>query len=519
MNARTWGACAVLLVLAGLVLPNGAAEGSQLRVQGTPVSLIGSHTTLVEPGAVHLQQEGEPHAFRVEADGLELAYAWKRGTAVEGAAGGELLGARTGDGESSPRFANASMTLEATEETAEILAFPGNGSPTIEAEGAGEHSFDRLDASHLTRVGRSPGSQDAGEMNTIGFWYQPAEDWMAASGGDRAVVEGNFSLFVNNVTVTVDEGGEAAWSNWTGYREDARAPGVHTYERHLLVVHVTGGRLEVAAEDDVTVLAPRLTVEVDGTVTAASATGRLHVTDVPVAFHNDPVWMEGNGRLHLTESETGIDGEEGLTMAVDARSSFSLEGGEPVESSSSRFPAPPDGRAAWGLVAGLAATGVLVGARRTGVGGQLVGRWRASRYTKWFTRGRELADARDYGPAATCFRRAARAQPAKGVAWYFLAITLLEDGRPREVLDVVDEAREGEAIIDELDFLELEAEAARRTDDEDRCREAVRRLAEGSEAMASTLARDLALDEDLLGDALAERLSVGEDDEELPGYV
>jgi predicted Zn-dependent protease len=158
-------------------------------------------------------------------------------------------------------------------------------------------------------------------------------------------------------------------------------------------------------------------------------------------------------------------------------------------------------------------------AHRAGYTTQVLDRWRSDRYTKWMTRGRELANAADYHQAATCFRRATRAQPVKGVAWYHLAIALLEDGRPSEVLDVVDEARRGEAIIDELDFLDLEAQAARRAGDHERCREAVARLADGSEAMATTLVRDLGLSEEALGHELATRLSWEEDEEALPGYV
>lgn len=149
----------------------------------------------------------------------------------------------------------------------------------------------------------------------------------------------------------------------------------------------------------------------------------------------------------------------------------------------------------------------------------MVQRWRSRRYTKWMTRGRELAHARDHHAAVDCFRRATSAQPAKGVAWYHLAINLLEDERPAEALDVVDQARGGEAILDELDFLELEVEASLRVGDASRCRAALERLAEGSEPMARSLAADLQLDEGVLGADMARRLGRDDGREDLPGYA
>jgi hypothetical protein len=507
-----WGVLLVSLLSCPTVLSE-VTVSKALQLQGHAVA-DGSVEVLADSGAVHYSLDRAPSEFRLEASHLSVHLDWKNGTSAGSPAGDDRFGVRTDSGERVDQFENVTVELEPAGKP-EILAYPGQGDLRYEADGIGSQRLSTGEDSHVTRVGASPSSEGTNDSQQVGFWFEPDPTWITGNRLDTVRASGDFSLFLNNMTVTIRQGTEVVWQNWTGYREEETGP-ASSYQRHLLLVHVTNGALNLSEDDGLTVFGPVLDVQADGTVTAQTATGHLALDETTYAFDDDPLRMEGEGRFQVRESSTGP--APGLFLMVDDGSQLDVHGGQRVD------PSPGIGEAGlgWGLwvpvsLLGLAVAGGI--AHRAGYTTQVLDRWRSDRYTKWMTRGRELANAADYDQAATCFRRATRAQPVKGVAWYHLAIALLEDGRSREVLDVVDEARRGEAVIDELDFLDLEAQAARRAGEHERCREAVARLADGSEAMATTLVRDLGLSEEVLGHELATRLSWEEDEEALPGYV
>ncbi|PSG97678.1 hypothetical protein BRD56_03880 [Thermoplasmatales archaeon SW_10_69_26] len=486
-------------------------------VVGGSIDVAGEEELAVEgPGAVYYHGREVPAAMTLEADRIVLDYAWEEGHQA-GPPGQEgFYETSTDHHRVSEAFTNASLEVGSPEDRPEVLAYPGHGTPRVQASGTGDQSLTSFDVPYLTRIGVQEDGESTNDSQMIGFWYQPHPTWSAGVASDEAVVEGDFSLFVNNVTVTIRENGEPRWENWTGYREEDTGPAASGFERHLLRVHVTNGSLRLAQNDALTVLGPQLEAQASGVVSAATASGQVEVADQVFAFQDDALRLEGQGIFHVAERSPSV--EEGLLFEVEEGSRFDVQGGQPVDARTGTS----QGVSGWQLWAPVSLLGLAVAGgvtHRAGYTTQVLDRWRSDRYTKWMTRGRELANAADYHQAATCFRRATRAQPVKGVAWYHLAIALLENGRPSEVLEVVDEARRGEAVIDELDFLDLEAQAAKRAGDHERCREAVARLADGSEAMATTLVRDLGLSEEALGHELATRLSWEEDEEALPGYV
>jgi hypothetical protein len=481
-------------------------------------SVVGTaNITVGGQGALHYQSGQLPSELGLTSEEVTLEYAWEEGHRAGPPRDEGFYETTTNQGRSTERYKNVSLRVEPEGGQPEILVYPEHGVPEIEGGGTGEQGVSVFESRYLTRIGIQEDGESTNDSDLIGFWYQPAGEWGTAYGYDQASAEGAFSLFLNNMTVTVQQDGETVWQNWTGYREEDTGPAASSYERHLLQIHVTNGTLTLAEEDSVSVYGSRLDVEASGTVTAQTATGQLEVSDAVFAFDDQPLRMEGEGNIRLRETPSSVDG--GLSLSVAEESTFDVEGGQRLDPGSGGL----GESAGWRLwlpssLLVLLATGAV--AHRTGYTHKALTRWRLSRYSKWMTRGRELANGGDYSGAAPCFRRATRAQPVKGVAWYHLTIALLEDDRPREVLDVIDEAREGEAVIDELDFLELEAAAAFQVGQAERCRSAVAQMATGSEAMARSLARDLALGDEVLGSELASRLSLGDDDREgLPGYV
>lgn len=508
------------LLLVPVPLTQAATDPTDGLAVRDRVSVAGAgNVSLDGRGAVHIHGQETPNRLTLQAEEITLEYEWDEGRTA-GPPGQEQFYRQAMDkGRASESFSDVSLDVSTFQHEPEVLAY-GNGSePRIRSGGTGDQVFARLETRFLTGVGVPPDAESTNGSREIGFWYSPDGDWMAAHGSDEATVDGDFSLFLNNLTVAVRQGGKTVWENWTGYREETTGPAASSYERHLLQAHVTNGTLTVAEDDGISVFGSLLGVEANGIVTAETATGRLDLEDAAFAFDGEPLRMEGEGSFHIRESST--DPASGLALSVEEGSRFDVLGGQRVDPGLGT----DEGVLGWRLWTPLSLLGLAVAgavAHHAGYTKRALTRWRSDRYTKWMTRGRELANAADYDQAATCFRRATRAQPAKGVAWYHLAIALLEDGRPREVLGVIDEAREGQAVIDELDFLDLEAQAARRAGDHERCRAAVAQLADGSEAMAATLVRDLGLSEALLGHKLATRLAWTEDETEgegLPGYA
>lgn len=496
----------------------GQPDTSQLKT-GTPVAVSGYENLTATEGAVRFLDSSLPHSFALEADEVVLEFAWENGTIVADGGRESVIDRPTETGRRHSSFSNVTIGLSPFQGHPQVLAYPDNGSPKIHATGTGDHSFHRLQRPYLATVGKSPETQDAGDAEIVGFWYEPPDAWLVGRDSDHATVTGNFSLLVNNATVSVDQEGETVWENWTGYREGSPGVAVQQYERHLLLVHVTNGRLEISSENGIDVAGSLLRVEATGVVSAPGASGRVVVDGTGFLFEDEPIRIRGTGSVAFTEPPERERYGSRLRLGIGSGSDFEIEGGQRLEATTGPTLGPSGGILLWGGL--LALTAVAVGgvAYRTGLAGSLLQGWKSRRYTKWMTRGRELAHARDHAAAIDCFARATSAEPAKGVAWYHLAINLLEAERPAKALDVVDQARGVEAILDELDFLELEVEAALRVGDAERCRAALERLAEGSEPMARSLAADLQLDERILGAEMARRLGRDGGREDLPGYV
>lgn len=281
------------------------------------------------------------------------------------------------------------------------------------------------------------------------------------------------------------------------------------------------------AEDGIDLLGSNLNLQANGVIRSEEVAGRLAVDDRLIAFDSEPMTLAGQGTLDLTKRTVSPSTGTGtLLLTVDEAASFDVEGG-------TRIQAPDSDEGPLGLGLGVDATILtslalvllLAGAiveRRTGTAGRLIATWRSRRFETWMSRGHEHTADRRFDQAAACFEKAARLKPKQGIAWYYRALSHLEADDPVAALAVIDEARASEAPLDTLDFLEIEAEAALGHGDVDRLRTSLAKLADGSEEMAASFARDLGLTEDLLGANLAGRLSLDRDRDPpggLPGYA
>lgn len=320
-----------LVLLAVLVAPASSLASGQPDSSGltarTPVSVVGTENLTASDGAVHFRDPDVPRAFELEAGRVTLDLTWESGYKT-GPPGQRPFVDVAGDaGRSQESFSNASVTISPFQGNPEILAYPEGGAPTIQVTGTGDHPFSRLETPYMTMVGKSSSTQEAGDAETVGFWYEPRDPWLIGRGSDHATVTGNFSVFINNATVSVTQQQDTVWQNWTGYEEEGQGPGTQTYERHVLRIRVVDGRLSLAAEDRIQVAGSPLQVNTTGTVSAPSASGRLSLEGRTVAFQQDPLEMRGTGGLTLTEPPERSEPGDWLSLGVDSGSSFEVEGG------------------------------------------------------------------------------------------------------------------------------------------------------------------------------------------------
>lgn len=511
-------AVAALLVATGAAQASGTGQPSPLSAQ-EPVRVLGVVNESAPGAATHVTWPEPGAEFTLDASKATLDFRWRDGLVAKDPEGDPLATHMEDGGRDSPSFQNVSISIRGARDPLQVVAYPNGSNPRLRASGGGELVHHGDLPRYLTRVGASPEKRGAGEgREPLGFWYEPASNWLSAASLDEVLLEGDFEVFVNNATVTVYQDGRKVWENWTGYRTYSDGAATR-FERHLLTMRLGDARLGIQAQDRVQLLGPRTEVEVTGAVLSRSVEGRLETPSGLKRFEGGALRLEGSGEIELgTLPGTRGSHPVPLALGVGEGSNFDVHGGAPIPGSSSEGVNLGTMDIALLLSAGTAVL-VVAAERRTGAVGALASRWRSHRYERWMDRGRELSRGRSFEEAADCFRRAVEVKPRDGVAWYHLSLAHLEAGQPAEALDVVSEARDSKAYVDPLDFLEVEAEAAYRLGNHRRFREALDELVEGSEKMAVSLVRNLDVSEEALGPELSDRLRDEDPGEGLTGYV
>lgn len=517
-TARGVSLVAVVLLLLAPSLAQGAfaAEDPAALRTHAPVHVAGAVNETTVDGAAHLLGSASGVSARADAGAVQLDFRWREGVRAVPSGEESLATYNTDQGRSSPSFDNATIEITGAEDPVQLLAYPEeDGRSTLEAEGTGESLHRGRLPPYLVQVGAPPGSQSAGDDEMLSFSYEPADGWLVATSMDGVVVEGGFSLFVNNATVTIRQDDEVVWRNWTGYRASQDGVAAERFEQHMLHLHVDAARLSVDARDGLELFGSQLELAVTGAVSSPSVAGRLQTPVGPRLFDEDAIRLEGEGELTLaTPPDSSPLPAEGLAFSIDPRSTFDVQGGAPADPGPSpgtlNLSEPSDVLPLAGLLIGLILAGAVV-EHRARPAGRLIDAWRTRRYRTWMGRGSDHTDDHAFRQAAACFEKAARADPTQAKAWYYHALARHEDGDHEGTLDVIEAARESPAALDELEVLELEAAAAHRTDDHERVRTAVAKLAEVNEPTAASFVHDLGFGEEVLGPDLAQRLIGGRD--------
>lgn len=511
----------VLAVLAVLVLvpaTSAAAPASQDLLTAETFQAAGAVEGSSPDGAFTVRSPVSELSLEAEASRVTVDFQVQEGTrsSVNEEGEGRFVTHSTDTRRDRTTFEAAVIHLEPTDRpngTPQVVGFNASAEAATSAVGATEVTASVPE--YLAGYGFRPDTEGTGDGKPLSFWPSASDAWARVAGADRVHVDGDLRLFVNNATVEIANA-ERSWTNWTGVATEQTGPATESFEKHLLVLTLEDAQVTVAAEDAVDRYSESVRLTTEGVLSADETQGILATPDARYHFEGEPMELQGQAIFDLARQQS--DGEPTLGLAVAGVDELAVDGGQRIEPSSEGAAAAlPDPGSALPLVAGLLVLGVA--AARSSVARDLWAHVQERRYARAMTRGRELANGGDLGTAIDEFTRATGLRPSKGVAWYHLALTQLEHGRAEDALATIEEAREREAVIDELDLLELEAQAAKATGDWDRVGRTMQAVAAESEPMAAALVRDLGVPESVLGPELAGKLMDETDHTDFVGYV
>ncbi len=417
------------------------------------LEIQGVSETSTEQGVLHVRNGQDQVDAKLSAQHIEVSMAWVKGYDLEQEPLGVHEQVNEKRREQAWSFEDVTVGFEGWRSPVEFLgiaAHTDEGLISHSADGSSLHA--PVPPKTIAKTGWSEEQRNVGEGENPGFWYRLDNAWSAAYGGDQGTLTGNFTLFVNNVTIDIS-GADSSWSNWTGYRGDPMATGMEEYELRVTILTVTNGQLSLESADSVDVLAPELSSIVDGEVRSSDVQGEI-VSEL-LAYRYDPAPLElrGHGELRSAAVPGGgtVAGE--ATPANPARIRTQVDGNfqvvatEGLEQTALGTNAAPSGGpsvpsyALIGLV-GLAAVGVTSamyvshrGRKRRGeqapAPSDELAPERMSRagYEQELHRGRDLHDRMEFEQARAVFEALTGARPELPEAWSWLGDTLMEIGR------------------------------------------------------------------------------------------
>lgn len=415
-------AAAVMLVcLSALAGSVSADEGLEGRLSATaPVELTGATETRTDHAAVGART---PHLeTRLEAERIDTRIEWEEGYIPTQRPGGIGTSSPTGTGVDWHNFSSTHAQLASFSDIPQVSSLSGEADVLLSAETPGSVQSKTV---HNKTVAKWGYTQDTGTAEAAGFYQVLEGSHVALTGADRATVTGNFTVFVNNVTIQVTHQ-EGTWSNWTGYREGnpdspvgpLANPAAKTYEVRATTLHVTNGVLRVNATNAVDMYTrEETTANVNGSVYAPSVSGELLREPLLYRYDGDPLQLWGQGSLDLGLASTSSGAAPPL--ALEAAGSFDVQPSDGVEvtdaeTTSAWNPLSWFGEGAWLALSAvaIAVVGVAVGAvssdrARAAVGAVLEGR-SSPRYERLIRDAQRAMSNNDVGFARKTYMRALR---------------------------------------------------------------------------------------------------------------
>ncbi len=491
LDARQVGGLwlAALAILPFLITAATAAGAPQdLLKTPTPLTLTGDVATEVPQGVLHARSTNlDGFSLSLTAEAVTVYHAWRQGERVSGINGGDDLARHSHDNGSFVRdHTGVNLTADPFQASPEALALTaGPEQAKLQATGDGR-TYVRSGADTLvTRVEEAPSTKWAGQSpDQVGFWYTIDGAWTATQQLDGGHAEGNFTLFLNNVTVemTSDQGD---WERWTGYREGPSRLPANAYESRVTILVVEQGSLSLEAKDTTALYGPTSKIDVDGEVTARNVQGPLALDDRLYRFEGTPLHLQGVGILDTqpqadrTSATEAVADDGPLPTRFTAAGAFSVDGAREVQALAQQSHETGQN---WLLLSGL---GVLtVAAVATAFSWSRItaafdchrAKRRQQNVRSWMQTGDRLVSVREYDRALGWYEKITDAYPNQAEAWYAqgVCLTELEDhGHAADAYERANELLGG----DDPEILDLQGAAAWRAGQEDRAVEAFEALA------------------------------------------
>lgn len=501
-----------VLLCAGSSAEASSSEGFHGVSTSWPVDLMGPTNLAADAGAVSIRPEGALGGSRLTAEELVIDFAWERGAKVERE--WSLVNHIIERGSETIVLHDADVRFEADSQDPFFLAYTNGGATELLAADTA-FTLTPTQQEDVVVVGSSSGTQSAGAA-PLGFWYTIDEPVVKAQGGGAMTVRGDFSLFAHRLIIDA-KGSDGEWSEWTGYRESNPRWAVTDYELRVTNLHVKNGTFaSTAADQGLSLYAPALEADVEGTLASLGVTGHMMQDDTLHIFNEDPLRLRGEGKVRveaLGEHATA----DPASLHLDPSGAFAVSGAGRTEAPSA---ASADatmrtiGMALLGSVALLSTGGMML----LGIVPAPTQGTRNLQHARWMRRGQSASDEGEWSRASRCFERAVRLKRDDPSAWFEWTRAELEAGH----LERADELAEQAASvpgIDRFDLLDLRASAAWQRGDDESFGRFLADLAKEAPAMARGLVTDLRVDPSRLGPEVAVLFARARAEEVLDGYA
>lgn len=521
------GLCA-LLVLAGSGIALSELSGELTTTE--PLRLDGSIEARTAVGAVHVRSDdvGAVPAT-LHAEKVKVEYTWRNGTRAQVMPGGEGIARHKVSGGYEVRnFTDVAIEVTREDDPPELLAITnGRDTGAIDANGTQLTQVTTVAEETITRVEEPEEKQWVGDApRRHGFWYEIQGPWVSVTELTTATVQGDFLVFVHNVTLQI-ETPNGTTTHWTGYEEEHPDRPVSDFESRVTVLHVTNGSLDLSAPQAVELYTGEANSQFTGEVRGKNVQGALSGDDAAYRFDGGRLEASGSGSLDLRASprDASMPGTPEAERSAELEAAIS--GSYDIEPTTgvTRVPVDDasDGSIGWLPLLGaglfLLLAGIVVTSREKIKSTVDAARAevRDRRVSEWMRTGDRLTRVRDYERALTWYTKVADRYPNYAEAWYSRGACLGELGRHAAASEAYERANE---LVggDDPEIIDRIAAHAWRAGDDERAIEWFRRLAHEDPRRLRERLSDGEFAELLEREELLEVLDSGQEDG-AAGYV
>lgn len=526
-RARSHRRACVLLVLLPVLVSvagvSGAAAPADILTSQGPLVVSGVGHATLDPGYLHAPGAEAVASMALSAEAVFVSVEREEG--VRSGLSSNPTWTGTSYSEDHAVLEDVEVVFEPETETAEVLVYPDGDAPGVRLAAISHGEARYEDNRTLAYTGLSGESTAIGEVENANFSEQIQDPtvWFEATG--QATVTGDFSVFVNNLTLEATGPGGDRWSDWSGYREEEPGAPVSAYARRVITLRVVNGTLTTGPGVPLVGFGPETQVQLDGVATAEKATGDLVLGDRTLMYESETLRLQGTFGLSLAAGPGGETADDaGATREAPARALQIAPSGQfqallPGEDGQGTVAVPAEdagpGVLMW--LGGLVVLGAVATSAVT-VGRKAVGGVRAWRFERAMDAGNQAMNERDWEAAASGFELATRLDPEDSVAWYFRGISLVEGGRYEECLGILDEAFQAPGM-DPWDILQLEVTAAAGAGRRKQAARALERMIQQDIEIARIFIREQGLEVGEIAPGLERELREDEERGGLDGYV